>query len=198
MQVIYFRKWFQRAELGDRDSNGKKSSSLLNVVTAVERVPMRDSGPKFKGLDVTGTRILQLPPTPPGQIRVPGVIGQSLPTKTSQSFTLSSPVQSLDYLPPLPPFLCLSYKKLRKKTHRHGHLDSYDYPCLRLGFTVWVCPAPQTPMPSPHPFSAGTLQYSFLRPCFTFWNFLPPWSGLPCRLLWCLQAPAHPSNLFYV
>lgn len=39
VQVIYFRKWFQRAELRDGDSNGKKSSTLLNVVTAVDKGP---------------------------------------------------------------------------------------------------------------------------------------------------------------
>lgn len=45
----------------DGGQQQEETSTLLNVVTAVDKGPLRDSGPKFKGLDVKRTRVLQAP-----------------------------------------------------------------------------------------------------------------------------------------
>lgn len=37
--VIYFRKWFQRAEVRDGGQQQEETSTLLNMVTAVDKGP---------------------------------------------------------------------------------------------------------------------------------------------------------------
>lgn len=164
------------------ESNRKKYSILLNVVTTVDKGPMSDSGAKF-GLGAERTE----PYSAPGADSPRSEESGFTPTESCSAFHTVQSSSTLDWLPLLPPSLCLSGCG---RKHRHGRLHSYSCPCqtiilcLSLGFSLGFS--------SPNSHSYHSLTWPFLsrypsgfcpkglshQMCFTFWSFLPP--AAPC------------------